>query len=212
MNEIIYREIKKSDYRAIEVIINNSFGLYKYVNNPKVLKSLLKIYLQSCLAEKTFSCVAEKGGKVVGVILGQAKSDYKYLTHLNHIFAIAFHSAAMTLKSVLYQCSTSDYKKVHKIYRKLISGKEQEFDGVLTLFAVTQDCRGLGVGKKLLTNFFEYLKTKNTKHIYLYTDSSCNYNFYDNQGFVRLGEENVQITSENKASKLNIFLYDYTLK
>lgn len=101
---VIYREIKKSDYGTIETIINNSFGLYKYVNNPKVLESLLKVYLQSCLAEKTFSCIAEKDGKVVGVILGQAKSDYKYLAHLNHIFAIAFHSAAMTLKSTLYQC------------------------------------------------------------------------------------------------------------
>jgi ribosomal protein S18 acetylase RimI-like enzyme len=170
------------------------------------------VYLQSCLAEKTFSCIAEKDGRVVGVILGQAKSDYKYLAHLNHIFAIAFHSAAMTLKSTLYQCSTSDYKKVHEIYHKLISGKEKEFDGVLTLFAVTQDCRGLGVGKKLLFHFFEYLKKNNSTHIYLYTDSSCNYGFYDSQGFVRLDEETVQIASEHKASTLNVFLYDYTLK
>ncbi|HCQ90394.1 MAG TPA: GNAT family N-acetyltransferase [Clostridium sp.] len=209
---VTYREIKKSDYGVIEAIINNSFGLYKYVSNPKVLKSLLKMYLQSCLAEKTFSCIAEKDGKVVGVILGQAKSDYKYLAHLNHIFAVAFHSTAMTLKSALYQCSTSDYKKVHEIYHKLILGKEKEFDGVLTLFAVTQDCRGLGVGKKLLFNFFEYLKKKNSTHIYLYTDSSCNYGFYDSQGFVRLGEETVQITSEHKSSTLNVFLYNYTLK
>lgn len=209
---VIYREIKKSDYGAIEAIINNSFGLYKYINDPKVLKSLLKMYLQSCLAEKTFSCIAEKDGKVVGVILGQAKSDYKYLSHLNHIFSVGFHSAAMTLKSTLYQCSTSDYKKVHEIYHKLISGKEKEFDGVLTLFAVTQDCRGLGVGKKLLFNFFEYLKKNNSTHIYLYTDSSCNYGFYDSQGFVRLDEETVQITSEHKANTLDVFLYDYTLK
>ncbi len=31
MNKVIYRSIKKSDFKSIESIINESFGLYKYV-------------------------------------------------------------------------------------------------------------------------------------------------------------------------------------
>ncbi len=53
MNEIIYREIKKDDYGTIQSIINESFGLYRYIDNEKVLKNLLKLYLQSCLATKS---------------------------------------------------------------------------------------------------------------------------------------------------------------
>ncbi|GEM_PF-5833112 len=33
MNEIIYREIKKDDYETVKSIINESFGLYRYIDN-----------------------------------------------------------------------------------------------------------------------------------------------------------------------------------
>ncbi|HBF65213.1 MAG TPA: hypothetical protein DDW34_05060 [Clostridium sp.] len=85
VSEIIYREIKNCDYTEIQEIINESFRLYKYIDNPTVLKTFLKVYLQSCLSEKTFSCVAEKDKKVIGVILGNAKSDYSKLKHLKPI-------------------------------------------------------------------------------------------------------------------------------
>lgn len=60
MSAIIYRKIQRQDHEAICALINQGFGLYRYVNHPNLLKKVLKAYLHSCLAEKTFSCVAEK--------------------------------------------------------------------------------------------------------------------------------------------------------
>lgn len=211
MNKITYREIRKADFESIKNIINESFGLYRYVDNPSVLKSFLNVYLQSCLSEKTFSCVAEKEGKVIGVILGQAKCDYKYFAHLGPIFAMAFHTVAMACKARIYKNNNSDYKRMHQIYHELRSSSGQEFDGVLTLFAVTADCRGLGVGKELVRRLLDYQKNRNTKNIYLYTDSTCNYGFYDNQGFKRLGEKTMQITREHKQVSMDVYLYGYTI-
>ncbi|WP_097014312.1 GNAT family N-acetyltransferase [Anaerocolumna aminovalerica] len=169
------------------------------------------MYLQGCLAESSFSQVAEKDGKIIGVIMGQAKNNYKCLSHLHNIISARYHYVAMSFQAVKYKDNIDDYKKVQNTYYQLITGKENDFDGSLTLFAVTQECRGLGVGKTLLSYPFEYLKSQNTRNIYLYTDSACNYKFYDNHGFVRLGEENLKITRENKPSTLDVFLYEYTM-
>lgn len=211
MNKITYREIQKTDFESIKSIINESFGLYRYVDNPSVLKSFLNVYLQSCLSEKTFSCVAEKEGKIIGVILGQAKSDYNYFTHLGPIFALTFHSVVMACKGRIYKSDTSDYKRMHQIYHELRSSSGQEFDGVLTLFAVTSECRGFGIGKELVHRLLDYQKARNTKNIYLYTDSTCNYGFYDSQGFKRLREKTMQITREHKQVSMDVYLYGYTI-
>ncbi|MEG0693822.1 MAG: GNAT family N-acetyltransferase [Oscillospiraceae bacterium] len=212
MNKIIYREIKKQDYNAIQSIINQSFGLYRYVDHPKALATLLKLYLQSCLSEQTFSCVAEKDGEVVGVILGNAKSDFKVVAHLKHMLLTTLLGIKMVAQSFLYKCSTTGYRKLHAIYHDFLKDKKSEFDGVLTLFAVNETCRGFGVGKELLSNFLNYLQKHNTKHIYLYTDSTCNYGFYDSQGFEQLEKRVLTMTCEQQPMEMDVFLYGYKIK
>lgn len=212
MNEVIYREIEKKDYDAVMLIMNQGFGLYRYVDDPKTLQVFLNLYLQSCLSEKTFSCVAEKGGKVVGVILGKANSRYTVVSHLPNILSVLYYNTIMAVKSARYKVSTNDYKNLHKIYRDFLKNRKGEFDGVLTLFAVSEDCRGLGVGKNLLSRLRDYLKENGTKRVYLYTDTTCNYGFYDSQGFERLEQQPLIMTSEHKPMKMTVFLYGYDVR
>lgn len=145
MSEIIYREIKNSDYTEIQEIINESFGLYKYIDNPKVLNTFLKKYLQSCLAEKTFSCIAERDKKIIGVILGNSKSDYAIFKHVKPILMTGWYSLVMELQNISTKEKTEDYKRMHKLYNELLTNSKKEFEGVLTLFAVIEGSRGLGV-------------------------------------------------------------------
>lgn len=37
--EIIYRELRKKDYDAVKAILNESFGLHRYVSDKRVLES-----------------------------------------------------------------------------------------------------------------------------------------------------------------------------
>lgn len=208
---IIYRELKVADYPIVKNLINKSFGLHRYVDSQSILESWLNVYLQSCLAEKTFDCVAEKDGKVIGIIMGQAKSDYRFPVHLKPNLKMAYHSAVMILKSQLQKCDITANKRINQIYHELLTECRQNFDGVLTLFAVTEDCRGLGVGKELLNRLLAYQKESNTKNIYLYTDSTCNYGFYESQGFRRLGEKNMEIMRNHQQDTIEVYLYGYRL-
>ena len=74
---------------------------------------------------------------------------------------------------------------------------------------MSKESRGLGVGKTLISHTFDYMKLFDVESLYLYTDTRCNYGFYDSQNFKRVSEKNVYFDCLNKS--LGIFLYSYKL-
>lgn len=208
---VTYREMQKKDGDAVKKLINQSFALHSYVSDPGVLKSFLDLYLQSCLAQQTYCCVAEQDGQIIGVIMGQAKTDYRVLTHLRPTLATAYHGLAMQLKAALHGERNTENKEMHRIYDALLAHSGQQFDGVLTLFAISSASRGLGIGKELLRCLTAYLSAHGTRRIYLHTDSTCNYGFYEHQGLTRLGEQSMCMTRSGKPFDMDIYLYGYEI-
>ena len=209
MRDITYRKINKNDYNYIKDMMNKNFYLYEYIEDKRILDTFLNSYLYNCLAEKTFSMVAEKDGKTVGIILGNAKQEYKtYKASLNIIKAF-YYTLLTGIKAKIYKTNIKQYKGIVEIYNKLMKKANKNFDGVLTLFVVNDKYQGYGIGKKLLSYFFEYEKQNNVKNIYVYTDSKCNYKFYDSQGFKKINEDVFKVKTINNQFDLNIFLYEY---
>ncbi len=209
MNTIIYRKICKKDYSYIKDMMNENFHLYEYIEDERVLKTFLNSYLYSCLAEKTFNVVAEKDNKVVGVIMGNTKKQYKLYKSIPYIIKSYYYILLTFLKSKIYNTNIKQYKGITKIYKDLMKKADKKFDGVLTVFVVSKECQGYGIGKKLLSYFFDYEKQNNVKNIYVYTDSKCNYKFYDIQGFNKINEDTFNVKTNNNQFYLNIFLYEY---
>lgn len=209
---IIYRQIKESDGEDIKKLINESFGLSGYISNKSVLDSWLNVYLQSCLAEQTFACIAQEDDRVIGVIMGKANSDYKAAAHAKHIFLMGWHTLNMQAKAAFHKISTKSNTEMHEIYSQLSKACPQTFDGVLTLFAVSEQSRGKGVGKGLLMRLLDYQRKNKVKNIYLYTDSACNYGFYESQGFKKLGEKYLTVEREGVPTRLDVYLYGYNIE
>lgn len=211
MEKVIYRQIEKRDYTAVEEIINRSFGLFRYVSNREILDYFKKQYLYSCLAEATYAYVAVQNQKVIGVIMGNAKSEYHITSHLKYILKAFYFGTKMNRIKKSEARGIEDYKNVHHIYHSFSKEHSGEFDGVLTLFAVEEAARGLGVGKTLLNGLMDYLVRQDVKRIYLYTDSTCNYKFYEHQGFERLEEQNIELMRDESLFQMEIYLYEYIL-
>ena len=209
MENISYRKICKKDYYYIKRMINNQFCLYEYIDDKRILKTFLNVYLYDCLVEKTFSMVAEKDGNVVGVILGNAKTEYRVIkTIINKIKSI-YYTIIMIIKIIKYKYDIKQYKGITKIYKELIEKSNRNFDGILTLFVVDKDYQGYGIGKTLLSYLLNYGREKNIKKMYLYTDSKCNYKFYDKSGFKNIGKSMFEVKNKNNEFELEIFLYEY---
>lgn len=211
MEAIKYRTIDRKDYQIVSQIINQSFGLFHYVGEKSALECFKTQYIYGCLAEATYTCVAEKDGKVIGVIMGHSNNVSRSILHLLYGIKTVFYNLKMMYFCRKSKSEISDYKNLHEIYYKFFQKHKGEFDGVLTLFAIDENYRGLGVGKTLLAGLLDFLYKHNTKKIYLYTDSTCNYGFYEHEGFKCLERQELYLTRDNAPYKMDVFLYSYEL-
>lgn len=211
MNQIIYTPITKNDYPAIKSLINEAFEFYKFIEDEKFLDKCLTIYLRMCLAETTFSSIARKDGKIIGVILGNAKGKVSRLSTLNHIAHTAYHLIQLMFAKKSSKSMLNQYLKVLKTYNQFLSPRKDSFQGSIELFIVSKESRGLGLGKKLVQHLIDYMKANDISDIYLFTDDKCNYGFYDHFGFKRLDSKPVEMSFASSISTLNVFLYGLSL-
>jgi len=79
------------------------------------------------------------------------------------------------------------FKQFINIEKDLTASRNKN-DAYVNLFFVGSSLRGLGYGKKLMSNYEDTAKKLDCKRIYLYTDKGCNYGYYDHSGFKRIKE------------------------
>lgn len=207
MDKVIYRDLYKKDYERIKELICEAFGFDKFIQDRKLLDSILTEYLQSCILASSFSRVAEKDNKIIGIILGKAESDKNRLAKFHNILSSISAIFKLITSNKENRKIVKEFSKIHKVYDEIIQGKKENFQGVIQLFIVAEESRGLGVGKTLIQHVFDYMRSMDVKSLYLYTDNRCNYGFYDSQNFKRLNEKEVYLDSLQ--AKLNVFLYGY---
>lgn len=199
-----FREIKRSDYPALRRIISDTWR-YERFCSPKTAKRMAKLYLASCLAEQTFTCVAEKNGIPMGVIMG--KNEKMHRTPSRYTFGRA--------TSVLSMLITKERRRVLKMFadidkldKVLLAESGKTFDGELAFFAVESKGRGSGIGKELFERLIQYMKSGQISNFYLYTDTTCNYGFYEHQGMQRLCEKKISLKPYID-EEMQFFLYGY---
>lgn len=83
-----------------------------------------------------------------------------------------------------------------------------EPDGEILFFAVDPQVNGQGIGTKLVA---QLRRDEQWKLIYLYSDSSCSYQFYDHRGFERVGERQIELSESGKMIPLTCYLYSKLL-
>ena len=68
-------------------------------------------------------------------------------------------------------------------------------------------CKGLG--RKLFQTVVDYMKSRGTSAFYLFTDTSCNYPFYEHLGLTRRCEKKQVVDVKGEQGEMTFFLYDY---
>ncbi len=105
MSTVKYRDLQREDYQQIKQLINDAFNFHGFIKDERVLNLVLNFYLQSCIVSSSFSKVAEKDNKVIGIILGNALKDRHRLKKAHNIFSIA----RTMFKVFLYLRKTEKY-------------------------------------------------------------------------------------------------------
>lgn len=204
-HQLILREFRKEDTEALENIVKEAWH-YEEFTSPRVAKKLAAVFFHSCLANQTYTQVAVWDGAPVGVIMGKN---------------IALHRCPPRYRLRLWRKVLSLYcskegRKTVKIFGS-VSNIDQELlraygnyaQGEVAFFAVDAKLRGKGVGKKLFQSLLEYMKSQNISTFYLFTDTSCNYGFYEHQGMERKQEKEHRFQLNHKEQDMKFFLYEW---
>ncbi|NBK98787.1 MAG: N-acetyltransferase, partial [Erysipelotrichia bacterium] len=134
-----------------------------------------------------YTCAALLNRRIVGVIMARN-------THQNGKFHVLLK--AKLIYEYLRLMLTKDGRKTMKIFahydrinEQLYEQSGKDYDGEIVLFVVSEYARGKGLGKELFQKAKQYLKQQGSETFYLYTDKSCNYQFYEHSGMRRNGEK-----------------------
>lgn len=200
------REYQKQDFKALENVIRETWD-YDQFCRPKIASKLARVFLSSCLANQTFSRVAVLDGTPIGIILGKNIATHQCPINyrLNQVRAILSLYISKEGRKV-----SKIFKNVNGIDKQLLKECKKEYSAELSLFAVSSSCRGKGIGKILFQSVLDYFKQNNLNEFYLFTDTSCNYGFYEHQGMKRCCEKKHIFQIKEQTSKMNFFIYEYS--
>ncbi len=207
--ELEFRELRKEDYGQVKNIINETWNFESYSDNSGQVGSALEIYLCNCLLQQNYFRVALEKGVPVGLILGRINRDFRPWKQIPHLFPLIWAGLKFCLRILSGKKFIQQALEERRAYGKLLREGKGIFDGEVVLFIVSPNERGRGLGKKLIFEFLDYCRKKNLNRIYLFSDTSCNYGFYDKNGFFRTGEVTARDFAENGSDSMKVFLYEY---
>lgn len=87
---------------------------------------------------------------------------------------------------------------------------EGDYPAEVALFVISPRAQGLGIGSQLYQRFLKSLKERDVQRYYLFTDTSCNYKFYELKGLKRSCTREYNPQTANHLS-LDLYLYTGTV-
>ena len=169
-------------------------------------KLTAELNLYSFLNTATFANIALKDEIPVGFLIGKITNSKTNNLYQNQIQKIKSKMS----KNIEGLISLLVYKKIKSINNNLYKQTNKNYDAELSFFAVSRDYQGLGIGKALFQQFNDYLKENNINNLYLYTDTYCNYKFYEHFGMHKNKEKHFSIPFTKKYD-IDFYLYDKEL-
>lgn len=187
--EVNIRNFEKNDINSLSNIICHTWG-FDSSFSPHLAYLMGRLYLADSLCKSNFSKVAVVNGNIAGFIAVRAENLKKgtfgqKLFMLKCLFPTLFNIEAWQAFKI--------FSDIDKLNNKMYQSAEYDFDGEVTLFVMDESLRGLGIGKKLYKEAMEFFKKQNVKNYFVFTDTTCNYGFYEHEGAKRLKEEELFI-------------------
>ena len=205
--EIVFEDYNESHREKLFDIIRKTWN-YDQFASPKIAKKLSVIFLYSCLAQQTFTKVALIDNTPVGVIMARNKSKEKF--NIKYKFK-QFMSIISLMISKEGRQTSKIFKGVSDTDKVILNEANRNYSGELVFFAIDSDCRGMGLGKKLFSKAKEYMKSDGMNDFYLFTDTTCNFGFYEHNGMTRRGEKREQVEVDGQKADMKFFIYDFDL-
>lgn len=167
------------------------------------------IYLMEILEETEQFVYYRENGKMLGF------AGYSNEKSKKHLLKKKFYNF---IKNQLYRSKeikdVNALKEYEDNYYYVPDELKNYFDGEVSMLILDKNCRGKGIGKKLLLEIFELAKKDQMKNLQILTDESCSYGIYEKLGCKKIYETIVENKEYGKLGKIlteKAFIYEKKL-
>jgi len=188
--DVIYRDFHRNDEKNLSEILIRAWRFDKGVSDRSKIDHIGCLYLYYCLRHAWYVRIADMNGEPVGLIIGTLKR--KKLHPVFSLRALYHYLAVLTDKETRNSVKNwSGYFDCNKRLDDASGVSEGRFDAEVTLFAVGEEARGKGIGRRLFQDLVDAFRKEGVERYYLHTDTECSYGFYDKWGMERLAEDTI---------------------
>lgn len=173
-----FRAMQDSDLDTMAQIVERVWDMDALCGGKKAGRFMSREYLWKTLGHSTGAQVAIWDGEVAGFLAyRETTSPYLLLPNM----ASEEKQQGMEILSMRRRMEEYD-----GLCTALLEKSGYTFDGEITLFAVAPKWQGRGIGSALFERARAYF---NSRSFFLYTDTGCNYRFYDTHGLRCLAQQ-----------------------
>ncbi len=177
------QKIKEEHLKNLKEIIKRNWNYEDYNRSKKNSDLFSYLDLYDCLSRSNYSDFIIRDNKIVGFLLG----------HIKEIKGVDYSKYKNLVRNLESQLNKSNEGKIFLEYSDLYEKSNNSLyrlaqpkgDAEIILFALDPDYKRRGIGSILLKNYLDFLKENEIDNCYLYSDSTCDYQFYLNNRFER---------------------------
>ncbi|WP_449236486.1 GNAT family N-acetyltransferase [Bifidobacterium angulatum] len=214
-DEVYIRRLRRADYPALVELIRQTWyadqtdgdtGGHEPADRARrhsVAWRLAAIDAHDCLARTTYAAVVERNGRIIGVILGSVPAKVTRMQILRH----RWQQASLALPMLANRAGRNGLREQLAILhadRALIQTTGNDYQAEIVLFLVSPEAKGQGVGGRLFAHMLDRFHALGIRQYFLFTDTTCDYGFYEHKGLQRAGVRNLALAH---GEQLQCFLY-----
>ena len=208
VSRVTYRPFEDDDFNEIAKILQKTW--YPKAMTPGYGFLQACYDLARCLSLSTYSQVALIDDHPCGIVLARGSKPHPRFTA----------RWTMAAEDLAYQLRLSEpeaaqeYLQMNEAVDQTNSHMHAQTElpqvNEITLLIVDSSAQNLGIGSVLLDAATNYLIDHDATQAYLYTDTDCNWRFYEHRGFKRIGTHRTS-RNDRKTMPRELYLYGANL-
>ncbi|APT84733.1 GNAT family N-acetyltransferase [Corynebacterium aquilae] len=199
---VSFAPLQRSDHAVIIETIEKEMHLEKYIANPLIRRLHARSFFYEELAQATHVFAAYDDGEFAGLVLLRLDGHKPQGMPL----------WARALSAVVHQLEKKEdgIAAYARTNAQLLEQYQRQHgtDGEILLLSANPRHRVRGIGSALLS---QVATVAQGKHLYLFTDEGCTFEFYNRKGFHRVGEQTMEFNYAGKPHSFRCFLYSTTI-
>ena len=184
MVRFYFRKIIESDYRPLAEILDEEWKFHLYSKSKGL--DMAEYYLFHCLDGANEAMVLAVDGRPDGIVIirevGEDRLDFSKDLQRCH--------RAIEDDPSFERC-IEDLKAINDQYEIFARDHKTPDQAELRLVIISERDKGMGLGRILIDEALRMASSRGKRGLFFFTDTDCNYGFYDHIGAVREAEAEI---------------------